>query len=852
MANVFFKKQKRQSLQEQLQIILCQIKQNWVQPDNKKNTQKKLWKHLSFFSQDFQKYIQLKKNNIFPKNFLKKCYEVDIPDKDQKDGIANSDLHLYIVYYKEKNGELADAVFCAVADQGITRPTFGRVNFNIQKMDIIEGDMKTFQNDLETTIHEIMHIIGFSTHIMQYWIDPETNKPYKESFQQKLLKEKTYQGKQSFILTSKNVIEVTRKYYNCPKAEGMYLENQGVIGKIGSHWKRTLIYNELMTESSILVKSSISIFTIALLKDTGFYAEVNGNMAGQIFWGKGKGCEFLENVCQSKTEYPEFPQKVDDFQCSFEYEGFAYSETNKYADNCRMEQPEIEDLCTNPNAIDDEEDLEMEEDKLSDYSTQSKCFQSTAVQASSKYEYDISVRCHKFKCSSDASEISVIFPDIQLQVLCGIGEQGKQKDIDKSGKKAKGQITCPQDYNRFCNNSRICPNFCSQKGVCVNGQCICQSGYGGENCITKCSGVVNDGKCIQQGFCPSGKFKNPDNTCKSDCPQGLYGKNGNCEPCHSSCSRCTGPLPNQCSKCQFLTLLQDNQCVDKCNEKQGYKLNQAQGICESQISTICQGNCKTCEKKILLYVSLANKDIQNKLIIRAKIHVLWDLSQLKILNNVQNLQLDVFNKKILILVLHVILLKDIDQVQINNLQFARKIVHNVILRIHLSVLFAKDLNLKLIIVVVQINALVIVFILRVLENANNVLKIVKIVMIMVAKNVKMVSIQIQKLKLVLNVFLNKLIVKIVMIPSVYNVMIFKKKNANFCLRWKFRKWKYCNQWNQYNKMPDRVQIMQLIQRMLIMQLRFYYGKQNKKMYYMYLKIRQMYSMYGNKMHYLFF
>ncbi|EGR28264.1 leishmanolysin family protein, putative, partial [Ichthyophthirius multifiliis] len=73
-------------------------------------------------------------------------------------------------------------------------------------------------------------------------------------------------------------------------------------------------------------------------------------------------------------------------------------------------------------------------------------------------------------------------------------------------------------------------------------------------------------------------------------------KDGNCEPCHSSCSRCTGPLPNQCSKCQFLTLLQDNQCVDKCNEKQGYKLNQAQGICESQISTICQGNCKTCEK----------------------------------------------------------------------------------------------------------------------------------------------------------------------------------------------------------------------------------------------------------------
>ncbi|EGR33806.1 leishmanolysin family protein, putative [Ichthyophthirius multifiliis] len=432
--------------------------------------------------------------------------------------------------------------------------------------------------------------------MMHYWIDPITKEQYKKNYEKKLLKQKLYKGNTVFILTSKNVVEVTKKYYNCPTAEGMYLENTGGEFTIGSHWKRTFVYNELMTGSELNVKSTLSMFTIALLKDTGFYSEVNENMAGQLFWGKGKGCDFLENVCQSKTKYPEFPQKVDDFQCSFEYEGFGDVKIYQSVDKCQMVYPEMEDLCTNPNAIEDEEDLEIEEDKLSDYSNQSKCFQSTAVKSSSQYTYDTSVRCHRFKCSSDASEISVIFPDIQLQVLCGIGDQGKQKDIDKSGKKAKGQITCPQDYNRFCNNSRICPNFCSQKGVCVNGQCICQSGYGGENCITKCSGVVNDGRCIQSS-CPSGKFKNPDNTCKSDCPQGFYGKDGNCEPCHNSCSRCTGPLLNQCTKCQFLTLLQDNQCVEQCDEKQGYKSNYDLRICESQSSTKCQGNCQTCEKK---------------------------------------------------------------------------------------------------------------------------------------------------------------------------------------------------------------------------------------------------------------
>jgi len=38
-------------------------------------------------------------------------------------------------------------------------------------------------------------------------------------------------------------------------------------------------------------------FTIALLKDTNWYAEINEDMADPLVWGKDKGCTFLHGSC---------------------------------------------------------------------------------------------------------------------------------------------------------------------------------------------------------------------------------------------------------------------------------------------------------------------------------------------------------------------------------------------------------------------------------------------------------------------------------------------------------------------------------------------------------------------------
>ncbi len=48
-----------------------------------------------------------------------------------------------------------------------------------------------------------------------------------------------------------------------------------------------------MTATAINEGSNLTIFTVALLKDTGFWDDVNENLTDPIYWGKNKGCDFV-------------------------------------------------------------------------------------------------------------------------------------------------------------------------------------------------------------------------------------------------------------------------------------------------------------------------------------------------------------------------------------------------------------------------------------------------------------------------------------------------------------------------------------------------------------------------------
>jgi hypothetical protein len=95
------------------------------------------------------------------------------------------------------------------------------------------------------------------------------------------------------IITPK-VKAIAREYYNCSTAEGAEMENQR--GKEGSHWERALLWNEMMTASS-MQDGALSKFTLAFFEDSGWY-KVDYSLAEEMYWGKNQGCDFMNKLCQ--------------------------------------------------------------------------------------------------------------------------------------------------------------------------------------------------------------------------------------------------------------------------------------------------------------------------------------------------------------------------------------------------------------------------------------------------------------------------------------------------------------------------------------------------------------------------
>jgi proprotein convertase subtilisin/kexin type 5 len=63
---------------------------------------------------------------------------------------------------------------------------------------------------------------------------------------------------------------------------------------------------DLMTGVSSAEDHKFSFFNVALLKDTGFYAEVSEEHYDDFSWGKGRGCNFLTGSCDVISAFPEF------------------------------------------------------------------------------------------------------------------------------------------------------------------------------------------------------------------------------------------------------------------------------------------------------------------------------------------------------------------------------------------------------------------------------------------------------------------------------------------------------------------------------------------------------------------
>jgi hypothetical protein len=149
---------------------------------------------------------------------------------------------------------LANAA-CQYHIVGPHQPLVGLVNIN----KTIDFSIKNTEEYLQSIlIHEITHVLGFNYNY------------FKNVFNNVFTRKDQYGIERTYVNSSK-VIEVARKYYNCPDLDGVELEDYGGNGTKNSHWEARILLGDYMNGIVFPSEQVISEFTLALLEDTGFY-----------------------------------------------------------------------------------------------------------------------------------------------------------------------------------------------------------------------------------------------------------------------------------------------------------------------------------------------------------------------------------------------------------------------------------------------------------------------------------------------------------------------------------------------------------------------------------------------------
>ena len=209
---------------------------------------------------------------------------------------TNADVIMFVTARPTSTGVLGWATSCLTTSP-TNRPVAGHLNLSPQLI------AESFAEKIGVTKHESLHALGFSEIFFGGFYDANTTSLFNEE-SVRVLQEKTFvdsEQQEQIITISKlitpTVLEVARKYYNCPTLDGVRLEEGGGDGTAGSHWEKNIMYNELMV-GSVGGELVLSSFTLAFLEDSGWY-KANFSHAGRLLWGRSMGCEMADGRCEN-------------------------------------------------------------------------------------------------------------------------------------------------------------------------------------------------------------------------------------------------------------------------------------------------------------------------------------------------------------------------------------------------------------------------------------------------------------------------------------------------------------------------------------------------------------------------
>ncbi|CAK9018751.1 Leishmanolysin-like peptidase [Durusdinium trenchii] len=451
-------------------------------------------------------------------------------------GIPDTDLIIYITALRTtwcSGNTVAYAAACRQAEDD--RPVAGYLNFCPQRL-----GQNHWHQDVAVALHETLHSMAFSSSLFPFFRDasgaPRTSRdqfgfpPLSEAgfwvASDSTIKEELVDGQLRHFLVTPKVVQAARHHYACDRLTGIPMEEQGGDGTRFSHWDARIMHTEVMAAESSTVPR-ISDLTLALLEDSGWYkvhggaASIDGDsVAGAFFFGKNKGCSFVEGQCiiAQQSAFPGTFCTENQGPCASQWSGSLTCSHDAMAvglcSNCQHTNPlpvayrHFENprqvsvaqvgycpvvepfwFCKDQSAYSAHASFRYGES----LGAASRCILSTATQEGYTQPQRALGSCRNVYCEDGGVKIQIGGPE--NLVHCAAAESGQPKQVYGQ---FRGYVLCP-DYVQLCGAEGVHgpkrdQSDCLFPGVLRHGRCVCPPGSLGTDCR------VRDVKAVRQDY----------------------------------------------------------------------------------------------------------------------------------------------------------------------------------------------------------------------------------------------------------------------------------------------------------------------------------------------------------------
>lgn len=368
--------------------------------------------------------------------FYANCYEVTFSKSFNYSG----GLGILVTAQTSPEEEVDYVAYSMVCkrDAVTYRPLLGQINFNPGQL-----EPASFNTMFETTIHEVFHLMGFSGDSFKYFVD-DSLQLLNQSAAFKLSADR---GKIVGIKTATVMKEATH-YYNCSEIDHLPLEDEGSSGSAFSHWERTQFLDEVMTASSV-ANSKISVFTLSLLQDSGWYL-VDFSFKEDYTYLKNSQCNFDNSnyTCSNLIEQV----------CSFDYKSQGFCFFDSFNNGLMRPFSNKGGNCASSARAAGKTRF------FQNYGSRSFCFEASLAQQDGGVVYTMDgPACFEALCFHDAANKTVRFTVDGQHYYCT--EDLQTVSIQTATFQA--DIRCPF-IDRFCNSDYGCSDYCQETGRCLD------------------------------------------------------------------------------------------------------------------------------------------------------------------------------------------------------------------------------------------------------------------------------------------------------------------------------------------------------------------------------------------------